>query len=41
MDWSESLVERRIREAVERGDFDDLPGAGKPLDLRDAGDPEW
>ncbi|HEY6727602.1 MAG TPA: DUF1992 domain-containing protein [Polyangiaceae bacterium] len=27
----ESLVERRIREAAERGEFDDLPGAGKPL----------
>lgn len=21
--------------------FDDLPGAGKPLDLSDAGDPDW
>jgi hypothetical protein len=27
----ESLVERKIREAMERGDFDDLPGAGKPI----------
>jgi Domain of unknown function (DUF1992) len=27
----ESWVERRIREALERGEFDDLPGAGKPL----------
>lgn len=27
----ESLVERRIREAMERGEFDDLPGAGKPI----------
>lgn len=27
----ESLVERRIREAAERGEFDALPGAGKPL----------
>jgi hypothetical protein len=24
-------VERQIREAVERGEFDDLPGAGKPI----------
>lgn len=23
------------------GEFDDLPGAGKPLDLRDADDPDW
>ncbi|WP_459545447.1 DnaJ family domain-containing protein [Nocardia sp. X0981] len=27
----ESWVERKIREATERGEFDDLPGAGKPL----------
>jgi hypothetical protein len=27
----ESPVERKIREAQERGDFDDLPGLGKPL----------
>jgi hypothetical protein len=37
----ESPVDRAIREAQERGDFDNLPGAGKPLDLRDAGDPDW
>jgi Domain of unknown function (DUF1992) len=41
MDPVESLVERRIREAVERGEFDALPGAGRPLDLHDAGDPDW
>jgi hypothetical protein len=27
----ESPVDRQIREAQERGDFDDLPGLGKPL----------
>lgn len=27
----ESPVDRSIREAVERGDFDDLPGKGRPL----------
>ena len=27
----ESWVERQIRAAQERGEFDDLPGAGKPL----------
>jgi hypothetical protein len=27
----ETLVERRIRQAQERGEFDDLPGKGKPL----------
>lgn len=29
----ESLVERKIREAQEQGEFDHLPGQGKPLDL--------
>lgn len=27
----ETFVDRQIREARERGDFDDLPGAGKPI----------
>jgi hypothetical protein len=31
----DAIAERRIREAQERGDFDDLPGAGAPLDLHD------
>jgi DnaJ family protein C protein 28 len=31
-DW-ESWIEQQIREAQERGEFDDLPGKGKPLDL--------
>lgn len=30
-----SLVEERIQEAMRRGDFDDLPGAGRPLELDD------
>jgi uncharacterized protein YfkK (UPF0435 family) len=29
----ESLTERRIREAMEQGEFDALAGEGKPLDL--------
>ncbi len=29
--WYESHVDRKIREAQEQGQFDDLPGAGKPL----------
>jgi hypothetical protein len=42
MDPFESLVERQIREAQERGDFDNLPGAGKPLSgLGGADDPDW
>lgn len=30
-----AIAERRIREAQERGEFDDLPGAGRPLELED------
>jgi len=26
-------VEKQIKEAIARGEFDNLPGAGKPLDL--------
>ena len=37
----ESLVERQIRHAVARGEFDDLPGSGRPLDDVDSYDPEW
>ncbi len=29
--WYESRIDRQIREAQERGDFDNLPGTGKPL----------
>ena len=38
----ESLIDRQIREAQERGEFDDLPGAGKPLpDRGELYDEEW
>ena len=30
-----SIVEQRIQEALKRGDFDDLPGKGKPLPIED------
>jgi hypothetical protein len=33
----ESLVERQIREAMEAGDFDNLPHAGKPIPIDDDG----
>ena len=33
MRFLEQLCERKIRAAIERGELDDLPGAGKPLDL--------
>ncbi len=36
----ETLVERRIRLAQERGEFDDLPGKGKPLPGLDGPDDE-
>jgi hypothetical protein len=31
----ETLIEQRIREASARGEFDDLPGAGRPMALDD------
>jgi hypothetical protein len=37
----ETLVERRIRLAQQRGDFDDLPGRGKPLPLEGPDDENW
>lgn len=38
----ESSVDRQIREAQERGEFDNLPGAGKPLEfLGEPQDDNW
>jgi Domain of unknown function (DUF1992) len=38
----ETWVERQIREATERGEFDNLPGAGKPIpDLDKPHDELW
>jgi hypothetical protein len=35
-------VELQVQQAMERGEFDDLPGAGKPIpDLGSAHDPDW
>jgi len=35
-------VDFQVRRAMERGDFDDLPGAGKPIrGLEGAHDPDW
>lgn len=37
-----SAVEAAIQLAMRRGDFDDLPGAGKPLEgLGEGHDPDW
>jgi hypothetical protein len=35
------LADMHVRKAIERGDFDDLPGNGKPLDMPDRHDPDW
>jgi hypothetical protein len=35
-------VDQQIRQAMARGEFDDLPGAGKPIrDLGSTHDPDW
>jgi DnaJ homolog subfamily C member 28 len=41
-DW-ESLIDKIIREAMERGEFDDLSGKGEPIDLSENPfeDPDW
>lgn len=36
-----SYVEVVIQQAIRRGEFDDLPGAGKPLTGLDRHDPDW
>ena len=42
MERYESWVDRQIREAQERGEFDNLPGAGRPIPgLKDRPDPNW
>ncbi len=35
MDRIERLVEKKIREAMEQGEFDNLPGKGEPIDLKE------
>lgn len=34
-------VDLMVRRAIARGEFDNLPGAGKPLRLPDRHDPDW
>ncbi|VEN74249.1 Molecular chaperone DnaJ [Candidatus Desulfarcum epimagneticum] len=36
----EKIVEERIRQSLEKGEFDNLPGSGKPLSDEDASIPE-
>jgi Domain of unknown function (DUF1992) len=33
VEWTQIVAERQIKEAMDRGDFDNLPGKGKPLNL--------
>ncbi|NGN95754.1 DUF1992 domain-containing protein [Nocardioides sp. KC13] len=35
------LADLQVRRAIARGDFDDLPGSGEPIDLPDHHDPDW
>jgi DnaJ family protein C protein 28 len=39
----ESLIDKKIREAMERGEFDHLAGKGEPIDLSENPfeDPDW
>lgn len=38
----QTWVDLQVRRAMERGDFDDLPGAGKPIEgLGPEHDPDW
>jgi hypothetical protein len=42
MEQRAQYVEIQIEQAIRRGDFDDLPGAGKPIhDLGQINDPDW
>lgn len=44
VDQQAQWVDLQVRAAIERGDFDDLPGAGKPLtglDPHGTHDPDW
>jgi len=41
-EYNESWIDRQIREAEERGAFDNLKGAGKPLkSINGRDDPDW
>ena len=35
MNRFESVTEKKLREAIENGEFEDLPGKGEPIDLRE------
>lgn len=33
LEWTQIVAERKIRDAMEAGEFDDLPGKGKPVEI--------
>jgi Domain of unknown function (DUF1992) len=42
IEQQQTWVDLQVRQAMARGDFDDLPGAGKPIpDLGESHDPNW
>ena len=41
MDQKALWADLQVRRAIERGEFENLPGAGKPLRLPDRHDPDW
>ena len=42
IEQQQTWVDLQVRQAMARGDFDDLPGAGKPIqDLGEHHDPDW
>jgi hypothetical protein len=42
IEQQQTWVDLQVRQAMERGDFDDLPGTGKPIsDLGETHDPDW
>ena len=42
IEQQQTWVDLQVRQAMARGDFDDLPGAGKPIpDLGTQHDPDW
>ena len=42
IEQQQTWVDLQVRRAMERGEFDDLPGAGKPIEgLGGEHDPDW
>ncbi len=33
LDWTQIVAERKIKEAIDAGEFDNVPGMGEPVDL--------